>query len=283
MMQIDKIIDEIDQNLEDIARFILSKKIENEENFLFKLMQKKFFINLDSPLEHHPKWHQWGIITHTRKFIKFYDTKVQKDLKEWNIYNRVQKHLSYKIDGISKAKLIYIGILFHDIGKFHKNYKMNPNLKIDINFKNHEIYSYNIIKNELFSLLSKNYGLSDNQIEYIAMCARYHFELGIVREFAKKSPQGYTIEFAKSDKFKKNIEKIIPNFKEYAIEVGLLFLADSYAKSDIEYLNRDDKDILKELKIRKLNSNLIHSIKQIPINIEIAREYFSLFYSILKE
>jgi CRISPR/Cas system-associated endonuclease Cas3-HD len=273
-MNIDTIVKEIDQNLEDIARVVLFKRIEEEKNPLFRLMQKQFFIELDSPSQHQPRWHQWGIITHTRQFLKFYDTLVQEDLKKWNISEKVNRHLSIQIDGIAKSKLIRLGILLHDIGKFQKNYKLNSNLKISAGFKDHELYSYQIIKGELFSLLAKEYKLSDRQIEYIAMCAKYHFELGIIREVAKKSPQGYTIEFVKSTQFRESIVKSIPKFGDYKVEVGVLFLADSYAKSNIEYRDRTDREILDELKNKQLNPKLIHSIKQIPINIEVAKRYF---------
>jgi CRISPR/Cas system-associated endonuclease Cas3-HD len=273
-MNIDTIVKEIDQNLEDIARVVLFKRIEEEKNPLFRLMQKQFFIELDSPSQHQQRWHQWGIITHTRQFLKFYDTLVQEDLKKWNISEKVNRHLSIQIDGIAKSKLIRLGILLHDIGKFQKNYKLNSNLKISAGFKDHELYSYQIIKGELFSLLAKEYGLSDRQIEYIAMCAKYHFELGIIREVAKKSPQGYTIEFVKSTQFRESIVKSIPKFGDYKVEVGVLFLADSYAKSNIEYRDRTDREILDELKNKQLNPKLIHSIKQIPINIEVAKRYF---------
>jgi ribosomal protein S10 len=275
-MNIDKIVKEIDQNLEDIARVVLFKRIEEEKNPLFRLMQKQFFIELDSPSQHQQRWHQWGIITHTRQFLKFYDTLVQEDLKKWNISEKVNRHLSVQIDGIAKSKLIRLGILLHDIGKFQKNYKLNSNLKISAGFKDHELYSYQIIKGELFSLLSKEYGLSDRQIEYIAMCAKYHFELGIIREVAKKSSQGYTIEFANSHKFREIVLDSIPKFGDYAIEIGVLFLADSYAKSDIEYRDRIDEEIIYELKERGLNPKLIDSIKQIPINIEVTTHYFKI-------
>ena len=273
-MNIDTIVKEIDQNLEDIARVVLFKRIEEEKNPLFRLMQKQFFIELDSPSQHQPRWHQWGIITHTRQFLKFYDTLVQEDLKKWNISEKVNRHLSVQIDGITKSKLIRLGILLHDIGKFQKNYKLNSNLKISAGFKDHELYSYQIIKGELFSLLAKEYGLSNRQIEYIAMCAKYHFELGIIREVAKKSPQGYTIEFVKSTQFRESIVKSIPKFGDYKVEVGVLFLADSNAKSNKENRDRTDREILDELKNKQLNPKLIHSIKQIPINIEVAKRYF---------
>jgi len=275
-MNIDNIIEEVDQNLEDIARVVLVKRIEEEQNHLFKLMQEQFFMELDSTSQHKPRWHQWGIIAHTRQFMKFYDNIVQEDLRRWNIFEKVNRHLSVKIDGIAKSKLIRLSILLHDIGKFKKNYKIDSNLRISYGFKNHELYSYQIIKGELFSLLSKEYGLSNNQIEYIAMCARYHFELGIIREVAKKSPRGYTIKFVHSHQFRDIILEAIPKIEDYRVEVGLLFLAVSYAKSDIEYRDRTDEDILYELKERKLNPRLIDSIKQIPINIEVAKEYYRI-------
>jgi len=279
-MNIDQTIKEIEVNLETIAKDVVSKRIAEEKNSLFKKLQEQFLMELDSPLQHQPRWHQWGIVTHTRKFMQFYDLKVQEDLQKWGIYDEVRDHLLVEIDGIAKSKLIHIGILLHDIGKFQKNYLQLPNGEIRYGFREHERYSYEIIHGELFSFLHKTHHLTPAQIEYIAMCARYHFELGIVRDVAKRSPHGYTVEFAHSNRFREIVLDAISGFGEYGVEVGLLFLADSYAKSDIEYRDRTDQEIIQELRSKGLSILLIDTIKQVEINVEVAKEYFSILFGL---
>jgi len=279
MLSIDEIIDEVNTNLEDIARSVVSKEVGKETDSLIKQYKQQFFIELDSPEQHQPNWHQWGIITHTRNFMKMYDNEVKQYLKAWNRLEAIEEYLSEQIDGISKSKLIYLGILLHDIGKFQKNYSKKLNWRVIYTFNQHEVYSQEIIQNDLYPLLHDNYGLTDKQIEYIAMCARYHFELGFIREVGKKSKYGYSAEFAKSQDFKQVVINALPAFEEYKIEVGVLFLADSYAKTDIAFENRSDKEILDDLKYQDLNPKLIYAVKQKPVNLEVAKSYFDVIYN----
>ena len=274
-VDIDNIINEIDKNLENIAKKIVQKEINMEQDYLIRQEKEQFLSNLDSIEQHQPNWHQWGIITHTRNFIKMYNDEIKQYLKSWNLHNKIEKYMAKEIDGISKSKLINLAILLHDIGKFQKNYNIKNN-QVFYNFNKHEQYSKNIILGDLYFLLNKHYKLTDTQIEYIAMCAKYHFELGFIRAFAKESKYGYSIEYAKSVEFRENVFSMLSRFRDYKIEVGLLFLADSFAKTDIAYNNREDSEILKELKDRNLNVKLINAVKQKPINIEIAKSYLSV-------
>ncbi len=278
MLSINEIIDEVNTNLEDIARSVVSKEIDKETDSLIHQYKQQFFAELDSPEQHQPNWHQWGIITHTRNFMKMYDNEVKQHLKSWNRLEAIKEHLSEQIDGISKAKLIYLGILLHDIGKFQKNYSQKLNWRVIYTFNKHEVYSQEIIQNDLYPLLHDYYGLTGKQIEYIAMCARYHFELGFIREIGKKSKYGYGAAFAKSKEFKDTVLDALPSFEEYKIEVGVLFLADSYAKTDVAFKDRSDNEILEDLKYQDLNPKLIHAVKQKPINLEIVKSYFDVFY-----
>jgi len=276
MLSIDEIIDEVNTNLEDIARSVVSKEIDKETDSLILQYKQQFFTEIDSPKQHQPNWHQWGIITHTQNFMDMYDNEVKQYLKAWNRLEAIEEHLLEQIDGISKSKLIYLGILLHDIGKFRKNYSKKLNWRVIYTFSKHELYSQEIIQNDLYPLLHDYYGFTDKQIEYIAMCARYHFELGFIREVGKKSKYGYSAAFAKSQEFKDTVLDALPSFEEYKIEVGVLFLADSYAKTDVAFEDRTDKEILEDLKYQDLNPKLIHAVKQKSVNLEIVKSYFDV-------
>lgn len=278
MLSIDEIITEVNANLEDIAASVVAHEIEQEKDTLIRQHKQKFFTELDSPGQHQPNWHQWGIITHTRNFMKMYDNEVKQYLKAWNRLEAIEEHLLEQIDGISKSKLIYLGILLHDIGKFRKNYSKKLNWRVIYTFNKHELYSQEIIQNDLYPLLHDHYGLTDRQIEYIGMCARYHFELGFIREIGKKSKYGYSTAFAKSQEFKDAVLDALPSFEEYKMEVGILFLADSYAKTDVAFEDRTDKEILEDLKYQDLNPKLIHAVKQKPVNLEIVKSYFDVIF-----
>lgn len=276
MLSIDEIINEVNTNLEDISRSMVSKEIDKETDSLIRQYKQQFFTELDSPEQHQPNWHQWGIITHTRNFMKMYDNEVKQYLKAWNRIEAIEEHLSKQIDCISKSKLIYLGILLHDIGKFQKNYSKKLNWRVIYTFNKHEVYSQEIIQNDLYPLLHDYYRLTDKQIEYIAMCARYHFELGFIREIGKKSKYGYSAAFAKSQEFKDTVLDALSSFEEYKIEVGVLFLADSYAKTDVTFEERTDNEILEDLKSQDLNPKLIHAVKQKSVNLEVVKCYFDV-------
>lgn len=276
MLSIDEIIEEVNTNLEDIARSVVSKEVDKERDSLIQQYKQQFFAELNSPEQHQPNWHQWGIITHTRNFMKMYDNEVKQYLKAWNRIEAIEEHLSKQIDGISKSKLIYLGILLHDIGKFQKNYSKKLNWRVIYTFNKHEVYSQEIIQNDLYPLLHDYYRLTDKQIEYIAMCARYHFELGFIREIGKKSKYGYSTAFAKSQEFKDTVLDALSSFEEYKIEVGVLFLADSYAKTDVTFEERTDNEILEDLKSQDLNPKLIHAVKQKSVNLEVVKCYFDV-------
>ncbi len=273
---INAIITEVNNKLEDIARSVVLHEIEKENDALIRQHKEKFLEALDSPQQHQPNWHQWGIVTHTKNFMHMYDNEVRAHLQAWGKLAEIEAHFSDTIDGIPKGKLIYLGILLHDIGKFRKNYSKVLNMRVVYTFNRHEIYSQQIIQNDLYVLLHDRYGLTDRQIEYVAMCARYHFELGFIREIGKKSKHGYSAAFANSDTFKEAICSALPSFEDYKIEVGVLFLADSCAKTDVAFEERSDREIRDELSARKLNPKLIQAVRQKPVNIEVAKCYLDV-------
>lgn len=151
--------------------------------------------------------------------------------------------------------------------------------------KKHEAASGRIIRSQEFSgMLKQNYGLTDAQIEYIARCAELHYELGIVRDEAKKSDFGYTLAFAKSDVFRDQAKQLMAQHPGFQLEVGMLFVGDSLAKTDIriggntdEQIELQDASIQDALKKRGLNPKLIKAVKQLPVNIAVAEAYFKVW------
>ncbi|MFC1801542.1 hypothetical protein ACFLZB_03680 [Nanoarchaeota archaeon] len=258
-MKPDSIVQELEQRLPEIAREIIKKNTQlPEEN------RERFHQDPDSVEENKPNWHQWGIITHSKKFREIYDTEIADYLKI--------DSLEKEIDSIPKKELIRISIPLHDLGKFQKTIKGEKS-----DFSNHERKSQEIILN---SDLLKEYGLTNRQIEYIARCAGNHYQLGFVRSIAKRSDLKYTLRFVKDPAFARTIKHYLPKFKGFEPEIGLLFLADSLAKTDIIIPAETDAEIQQytaqveqEIQRRKLNPNLIYAIKQRPVNIAVGKEY----------
>lgn len=272
---INKAIKEISDNLEDIAKSIVAKEISVEKDNLIKLYKQQFFMEIDCNKQHKYNWHQWGILTHSRNCVKMYDNEVKEYLKKWKYLNIVEELLDKEIDGIPKSKLIYLGILLHDLGKFKKKYIVEANQKVKWSFSKHEVFSEEIILNDLYSLLYEHYKLSENQIKYISVCARHH---GLIRQIIKKSNLNYSTQFIQSEEFKTLLLNELSSLMQYKVEIGLLFFADLCAKTDVQFLYRNDNEILNDLEIKQLNPKLLNAVRQKKQSIELVKHYFKIIF-----
>lgn len=173
----------------------------------------------DDPLQHETHWHEFGIITHSQKFLEALKTTVPQYLAEWGLKDKADDVLNEKIGNLTKWQLLQITALLHDIGKF--------TARTPHGFRDHEIHSGKLLRNDLYRFLEQQ-GLTAIQIEYIATCAEAHFELGKVR---RKTRGRYTLQFTQSDEFKKMARAIIVEHSPVALEIGLIFIADSNGKT----------------------------------------------------
>jgi len=254
--------------LPEISKEIIKDQPEN----------KKFKENPDSPKEHERKFHQYGIITHTKELIDFYKNESGKAFEQWNIKDKIDEKLSEKIGDRQKAELLEVGMALHDVGKFDRNIKA-------FNFpdyKGHEIKSEAIIRNnaQVQSILREKYNLSDEQIDYIAKIAGLHYKLGEVRNFAKTGGKKFDLDFVNSEDCEKLCRELAEEFPEFKQEIGIMFFCDNMAKTDFIVGAEDDreienltKEIEKDLNDYKVSSKLIKVIKQIPVNLALAEKY----------
>jgi hypothetical protein len=255
---------------------MLAKKIivNRQEN-------RNFINNPDDPKEHAKRWHQFGIITHTRAFYEAYQKEAPKYFKEWDLDFKINTKLSEKIDGREKWELLQISIPLHDIGKFDREIIFR-NGQMDTSYYLHEAKSEKlIIENTIVNnLLYEEFNLTDSQIIYIGRCAGLHFELGKTRDAVKKTNLGFTIDFANSKECKNTFDEIFFSYPEFKTEIGILFLCDSLAKTDVRIDAKTDKEIMAKseeieviLQKRNLYPGLKAAIKQVPVNLEIAKKY----------
>lgn len=243
--------------------------------------RQRFAADPDSMEEHEPCWHQWGIVTHSRKFREMYDGELQTLLRDWVMVWDVARHLAEEVDGKIKSELIRLAAPVHDLGKFRKGSKEKDG-KVKSDFDGHDKLSQGILLGELRSELER-LGLIESQISYVARCAGNHYELGFVREEAKRHPLGYTIAFIESPAFYEVVAARLEAFVGFEVEVGLLFLADSLAKTNIVISAVTDAEIdartewaKDEIASRGLNPKLIDAVRQRPVNIAVARRYLEM-------
>lgn len=275
--------------LMDIAREQMSKHVDPEDE-----RNTSFLANPDAPGEHAPKWHQWGIATHTKMFGVYHDKDVQRMLQKWGVKDAVDRHMAQEIDGEPKRDLIKAGIALHDLGKFtHRQYEPQDDGGWKTGFGEHEVRSGELIRDPAFkAMLNRDYGITDNQAEYVAKCAELHFELGILRNKAKNSG-GWSIAYVNSPEFDHEAMALMDQHPDMALEMGLLYLGDSMAKTNIrvdaetdEEIEAQHDDIQQQIDDKlaalppshKFDPRLIRAAKQLPVNMAAARRYFELWH-----
>lgn len=277
--------DALFSNLDAIARALMKVHVDHSDP-----RNAAFLADPDAPLEHAPQWHQWGIVTHTRKFGVFHDEKVPAILADWELQGQVDAAMGATIDGETKADLLRAAIALHDLGKFtHRRFEVSTfDGSVHASFADHEARSGEHIRDAEFQAdLKRDYGLTDAQIEYIAKCAELHFVLAILRDKAKL--QGiYNMAFARSDDFPILAREVMSRHPGYELEMGLLFVGDSLAKTEMSIQADRDEDIepqraMAEAMVeaaleplpehRKFDPLLIRAVMQSPINMEVARNY----------
>lgn len=207
----------IDEELPELARGVIRRHLDLEDDD-----NRHFLRAPDAREQHQTEWHQWGIITHTRVFLRYLDTLVPSYLCEWGLWEAVDARLSGPIDGASKWALLRIAALLHDIGKFGARTRGRKRF----HFTHHEKLSGDLIRQELDL---GRFGLTPEQIEYVARTAEDHFVLGLVRKGARDQGE-YDLAFVRSERFLQVARQIKREHPDDFVEIGVLFLGDSLAK-----------------------------------------------------
>jgi len=261
-------------SLPELAKIIIEERSENDN----------FKRNPDDPQEHDLSWHQFGIITHTRKFCEFHQTKSQEYFRQWGIDKEVNRNLSKQIAKKTKAELLGISIPLHDLGKFTRSFKERDG-KLMPDYNGHWEKSEKLImeNEQIRNLLQETCGLTNSQVVYVARCAGLHYELGKVRGQAERSDSQYTIAFVESKQCRQACDEIAPKYPEFKEEIGIMFLGDSLAKTDIaidantdQGIENQTEQIKQIIQKQGLNDKLVAAVKERPVNIAVAKTYLKL-------
>jgi hypothetical protein len=263
-------------SIDSLSKLAFSLIPEGKEN-------NKFRNNPDCRLEHQPNWHEFGIITHTLKALEHYQKKSIALLYGWNIWEPIKVYLSENVGGVQKRDLLAISIVLHDIGKFKRKLKRKSG-NWTPSYTGHEKMSEFMIMNDsrVTSFLH-TFSLDEEQIIYIAKCAGLHFELGKLRKEIKNSGK-YDFSFLHSDACEKMCRLIALDHPQYRLELGVFFLCDSLAKTDVNVVTDSTKSIvietqesvLAKILARGLPLAFQEAVRQKPVNIELAKRYLEV-------
>lgn len=245
----------------------------------------------DEPRHHKPQWHQWGIISHTDKFLEAFYGQVQEYVDAWGIRDLYTTALSDTIDGIAKADLLPLGILYHDLGKFTARHLSRAQHSTDpaypdFSFGSHEAASEVLIQKHLKERLHKE-GLTDKHIWYIGRCAALHYEIAKIRDHVKHSAEGYSLRFVASDDFAREARLLHIEYADFAVEVGIMYLGDSLAKTSFRLSPTPTNDTerlahphIQEIKEQIASQGLvpghIDCVTHVPVSVAAVERYFAL-------
>ena len=197
----------------------------------------------------------------------------------------VDTALSEEVDGVPKRQLLQAVSLLHDVGKFTaRKITRDPTTgAVSTSFEDHEVHSGEIVRGELSPVLT-DWGLSPHQIDYIATCTELHFELGKVRRVSK-AVGGYTMAFIDTPEFRATAQEIIDTHPDYALEIGLQFIADSLSKTEVvprsgvgstdQEIEQERPWVSAELERKHLDPRLVNQAMQQPINLKVTKAYLT--------
>lgn len=261
---------DLEAAIEQLAPTLMANVPENDH----------FAKHPDSVEEHHVDWHQYGIITHTKKVREAYHNELMPLLNAWGLADKVSSYLSQSVgSGWTRGELLEISIPVHDLGKFARSHFYKDG-KAYPDYVGHEAISEQIVlSNERVKGILASGGLMTGEISHVAALAGLHFELGKVRDVAR-SRGGYNLAFAKSSSATETFTELRSRHPNHAPEIGLWYIVDSMGKISLRCDADNDEALAASRPQREsdvaaagLRPSLLNALIQYPVNLHVAREY----------
>ena len=176
----------IDRDLPALARELIPRSPSATPAFL---------ADPDHPDQHKPEWHEFGIITHTRRFVVALRTAVPQALRDLDaaVARRVEAYLDVPLGDLSRRDLMLVAGYWHDIGKFSTR---TLGRRGDWRFGSHAHESARLIagrRPDHRDGIGACYGLAPAQIAFVARLADLHYapmELKLALDRRPDAPHG---------------------------------------------------------------------------------------------
>lgn len=262
MNSIDSFLEFLDEELPGIIR-----KIAIVYNI------QAFINDADFLEERMKKWHQFGVLNHTKRVRQAFSVELDPLLKQWGISEQIEKILNEEIDGIKKKKLLELSIPLHDLGKIpvYGDERIN---------REHELCSKNLLSENLLKQKLSILELSEKQKQYLEKCIETHDIIGKEIRDALKHESHLNLSFLSNQRVIDLCKELALKYQDIKTEIGIYFLCDSLGKTDIrltaltdEEIVEKEQEIIELLEQKSLPQELKHGIMQLPINIKLAEVY----------
>jgi hypothetical protein len=249
---------------------LIAEQLENNLPEIIKNIAKQYKIEsyIQNPDFKEPrlsKWHQFGLITHSKNVRKIFLTELPIILQKLNLTQKINQQLNKKIDNLTKYQLLEISIPLHDLGKI-------TGLKDTQTDRNHELASSSLIEQPyLNQLLSNN--LTSNQINYIKKCIKHHGTLGREIRDILVPQNKFNLDYLNTEEFKQLCNKVAERHKDIKLELGIYFLCDTLGKTNIKIQTNTEQEIGQILQQKNLPIELKHAIMQQPLTQKLSEIY----------
>lgn len=200
----------------------------------------------DDPAQHKPEWHQFGIITHTRRVVAALRDEVPAALRAIDpaIARRVERDLAGRLDGLARRDLLAVAGYWHDLGKFTSRTRGRRG---GWRFINHARDSAAIILGtrpyERLALGAR-YGLTRAQTAYVARLAELHYAPMELKQALDRAPTAPGADV---------YDAVAARLGAEGYAICCLFWADTLGKGDTPR-QRAQRPALRELLARTLRA-----------------------------
>jgi hypothetical protein len=210
------------------------------------------------------KWHQYGILKHSKKVREAYLGEANDFLRQWGFYSKVEDYFKSKIGNRTKKELFEISIPLHDLGKILCLGVLGED-------RAHESQSVALMREDEIKGILTNYGLAAQQQEYLAGCVENHEIIAKQVRRDLRHKKKFELEYVVGEEVKQICLSVLEN-NSFKVEAGLFFLCDTLGKTEI----RSMEEFAKYFRQKNLNSELQNAVRQFPISLELAKIYLSL-------
>ncbi len=210
------------------------------------------------------KWHQYGLLEHSRKVRETYLGEANDFLTRWDLYDRVQRYLAEGIEGRTKKELFEVSIPLHDLGKI---------LCLDLigEDRAHEQQSVILMCEELAKKRLVHFGIAGQQLEYVKGCVENHEIIAKQIRRGLRHLGKFELEYVRGEEVRQRCLSVLVN-NPFKVEAGLFFLCDTLGKTEVRSL----EEFKRLFRQKNLAPELQNAVRQLPVSLELAKVYLSL-------
>lgn len=261
----------------------ISEILETELPDIIKKIAEEYKIppyidNPDFLEERLCSWHQFGLLTHTKKVRRVFLNELNGLLKEWRLQDKVESYFSKDIDGVERKTLFEISIPLHDLGKI----VCYSDERVD---REHEKASKTLISTGFLKEELSNFGLSDGHRAYLEQCIETHDVLGKKLRDVLKHKGNLRLDYVSSRNINNLCKDLARDYFSIKTEIGIFFLCDLLGKTDLRVSAENDMEIMQQetniqeiLEERGLSQKLKQAVMQLPVNLKLSEIYLKSFF-----